>query len=489
MEVNSPPYTLVFFGATGDLFQSKLLPALFQLHKTSLLHPDTLVFGCGRTNMDDAAFHDFIETTLPRGIAKQDKDIFLSRFSYCRVDPAYKESFIALREKLDAVDYSIPRSRLYYLAVPPTANESLIANLSESGLMEEEDHSQNGFRHILLEKPFGTDLDSAGDLDTFLLKHADEHQYFRIDHYLGKDTVQNIMIMRFANLIFEPIWNSQYIDHIQISVSEKGGIGGRAGYYDKAGAVRDMFQNHLLEILALIAMEKPATFDAESIRRVKLQLFNAIRPFSEEEIGINPVRGQYAGYKNEAGVAPDSRAETFAALRLWIDNPRWKGVPFYLRSGKCLSETVSTVTISFKSLSNSFFENEPPNKLTLRIQPNEGMCLNLRAKHPGPKFCIGDLPLAFCYSDLGDTSSAPNGYARLLLDAMLHDHTLFVHRETIAASWRFFTPILKIWENDPDAYHLHQYEQGSQGPAASDELMAHDGRAWEQIKLDIPIGR
>ena len=484
MEVNAAPCALVLFGATGDLAARKLLPALFQLHAASLLHATSRIIGCGRTPLDDAAFRARAALTLPADAPAAQREAFLERLGYVPFDDADPTSFAALAARLDALDRletPVPFARLYYLAVPPAAMQPLVGRLAEAGLLAEPSLDSPP-RHLLIEKPFGSDSRSAEALDAFLKRHAREHQIFRIDHYLGKGTVQNILVMRFANLLFHPVWRAECVDHVQITAAETIGVENRAGYYDQAGLVRDMFQNHLLELLAFTAMETPSAFDADAIQKAKLDVIRAIRPFSAAGASEDFVRGQYRGYRAERGVAPDSATETFAAARLWVDTPRWRGVPFYLRSGKRLAVRETTVTLAFKPAPCQVYGPCDAGKLTLRIQPDKGVCLHLQAKRPGPKLCIGDLPLSFRYADLGDTSSRPDGYARLLLDAMLHDHTLFVRNDTIAASWALFTPVLERWSRDPAFCPLHDYEPGSTGPAAADALIARDGRVWERFE-------
>jgi len=485
LEVAPAPCVLVLFGGTGDLARRKLIPSLFQLHMRELLHATSRIVGCGRSVHDNVSFRALIASALPSE-RQEDRDSFLARISYVQTTETDPLSFLRLAAHLDVLDRletPSPFNRLYYLAVPSSSYQPIITRLADTGLLKEPD-ANFAWRHLLLEKPFGSDTASAEDLDAFLQKHVREDQVFRIDHYLGKDTVQNILILRFANILFEPVWNARYIDHVQITVAEKLGVEHRAGYYEQAGLLRDMFQNHLLEMLALIGMEPPTAFSADAIHSEKLALIRAIRAFPVKELHTCAVRGQYVagsdhpGYREEQGVNPLSTVETFAAMKLWIDTPRWYNVPFYLRSGKRLSDRASTITLVFKPSPYTLFGDAAPDSLVLKVQPDEGMRLHLQAKRPGPKLCMGELPLAFNYADLDDELDAPDAYARLLLDAMLHDHTLFVRNETISAAWHLFTPILDAWRDDPDACPLYTYPAGSDGPTAAADLLARDGRAW-----------
>ena len=492
MEVSPAPCVLVFFGATGDLARRKLMPSLLQLEARGLLHDCTKIVGCGRTPHDDDSFRALIAAALPACPAEQ-RERFVGRFSYRRTDEAEADSFAALAAHLSALDTletPVPFNRLYFLAVPPAACQPLVSRLAGAGLLEEPDH-ETACRHLALEKPFGSDAASAAELDAFLHRHVREDQIFRVDHYLAKDTIQNILMLRFANILFEPVWNAHYIDHVQISVAESVGLENRAGYFEHVGLLRDMFQNHLLEMLALVAMEPPATFSADSIHAEKKKLIQAIRPFSLAALDASLVRAQYAsgsglpGYREEPGVRPDSQTETYVAAKLFVDNWRWRGVPFYLRAGKRLNTRASEISLVFKSVPHSMFtpaasDALTPNVLTLRIQPQENVNLLLQAKLPGPKLCIGNLPLHFAFSDLG-TWDAPDAYARLLLDVMLHDHTLFVRNDTIAAAWELFTPVLEAWRDTPASAPLHAYAAGSDGPAAAADLLARDGRAWQTL--------
>lgn len=489
LEVSPAPCVLVLFGGTGDLANRKLIPSLYQLHTRDLLHATSRIVGCGRTRHDDASFRAFVAQALPPNAAAAVRDAFLDRVSFVQTDEKDPPSFDRLSqhlETLDTLETPAPFNRLYYLAIPPSTYQPIITRLAEAGLLHEP-AGESGKRHLLLEKPFGSDSASAAALNAFLRLHVKEEQIFRIDHYLGKDTVQNILILRFANILFEPVWNAAHIDHVQITVAETLGVEHRAGYYEQSGQLRDMFQNHLLQMLALVAMEPPTEFSADAVRREKISLIRSIRAFPLDSLGSSVVRGQYTAgngypaYREEPGVNAESTVETFAAAKFWVDTPRWRGVPFYLRSGKRLAARTSTITLVFKPSPHMIFGACGPDVLVLTVQPDEGMRLHLQAKRPGPKLCMGELPLSFNYADLGDELDAPDAYARLLLDAMLQDNTLFVRNEAIAAAWQLFTPVLETWRDHAEQCPLHPYPAGSEGPEAADALLARDGRAWVSL--------
>ncbi len=490
IEVAPAPCALVIFGGTGDLARRKLFPSLFQMHRLGLLHDATRIVGCGRSVLTDEAFREQASTFL-RQADPQPRAAFLARVTYRQADTAEPSTFRGLAAHLDTLDRTadtpVPLNRLYYFAVPSSSYQPIISMLDAAGQIGEHEHDRGPWRHLLIEKPFGSDTASAARLDAFLKTVAKEEQLFRIDHYLGKETVQNIMVMRFANIMFEPVWNARHVDHVQITVAETLGVERRAAYFDETGLLRDMFQNHMTEMLALTAMEPPERFDADAIHARKLQLIRAIRPFDTRCLPGAIVRAQYAAghgmpaYREEPGVEADSATETFVAAKLWIDTPRWAGTPFYLRAGKRMAADSSAITIVFKTSPHLDLGRPGANALVLRARPAEGMRLHLLAKCPGPKLCAGELPLSFDYASLSGEQEAPDAYARLLLDAMLHDHTLFVRSETIQSAWELFTPVLELWRDTPETCPLSAYPAGSGGPAAADALLAADGREWSGL--------
>ena len=499
LEVAPVPNTIAIFGASGDLSCRKLIPALFQLFKRGLLHEQSRIVGCARSELDDSSFH----ALLAKWIKGSPDDIreFLRRVHYVHGDYDDPAFYQAISTKLDQAEREAggdPGSfgRIFYLAMPSALYSNIVDHLGASGLTKETP-SGVPWRHVILEKPFGRDLASAQELDRELHKTLDERQIYRIDHYLGKETVQNIMILRFANLIFEPVWNSRYIDNVQITVAETVGVERRAGYFDKSGLLRDMFQNHILEMLALVAMENPGSIDADSIRSEKLKLLRSIRPFDPKHLEKSIVRAQYSAgeingetvpaYADEPGIPADSDTETFVAMRLLLDNWRWHGVPFYLRSGKRMKEKTSRIIINFKPIPHSIFspvkaEDLTPNQLILNVQPEEGLRLTIQAKQPGPKLCMGALSMDFKYASIlepGETM--PDAYERLLLDCMLGDQTLFIRNDTIEHAWSLLTPVLNVWERGeggpvPPLFH---YPAGSWGPKEAESLTDMDKVLWK----------
>ena len=456
IEVTPLPCLLTVFGALGDLAGRKLFPSLYRLHRRKLLHESSGIVACGRRPMSHADFRSYVRS-LPGIQAAADPEIesFLRRIYYLSGDYRQEETIRALARMLDAAGKERDcgdSSRIFYLAVAPDTYLPLVEKLARSGLLSEpcEAPDCSQWRHVIFEKPFGYDLDSAIELEHGLLRFLTEQQIYRIDHYLGKETVQNILMFRFANLIFEPVWNRNCIDSVEITVSETVGVEHRAGYFDRTGLLRDMFQNHMLEMLSLVAMECPVSFDADRIRDEKARLLRSLRPLNPEDMLL----GQYAagngmkGYREEPGIPSDSRTETFVALKLFVDNPRWKDVPFFLRSGKRLNARSSRIIINFKHIPHSIFtgmreKDLAPNRLVLTVQPQEGLTLELIAKKPGPKLCMGELAMDFRYSSIlepGETM--PDAYERLLLDCMLGDQTLFLRSDTVRLAWKFLEPAL-----------------------------------------------
>jgi glucose-6-phosphate 1-dehydrogenase len=486
------PLALVIFGGTGDLARRKLMPALWKLRQNGLLPDGFAIVGNSREDIDDdeyrkrmhGALEEFAEAPDPGEWAA-----FAKRMVYVHGSTDDPRTFQALRERLEEVDreHGTRGNRLYYLALPPSVIAPTTEGLGRAGLVCDED--DECWTRIIVEKPFGRDLASAHELNRALLRVFGEKQVFRIDHYLGKETLQNLLIFRFANVIWEPLWSRTYVDHVQITVSESVGVEGRANYYDRSGALRDMVQSHLLQILTLVAMEPPASYDADSIRSEKVKVLQSIPLLQGGDIHRHAVRGQYAaakggdepmpGYREEPGVPPDSRTETFAALRLTVDNWRWAGVPFYLRTGKRMPSKASEVVIRFRPAPHPVrdlvqSDDPAPNALVLHVQPDEGISLFFEAKEPGLRGALRPVSMDFDYCRAFGKDS-PEAYQRLLLDAMLGDATLFARRDEVEAAWTLITPIAEAWEagGEPEPYPA-----GSWGPRGADELLAREGRSW-----------
>ena len=470
-----------------------MLPAIHALFERKLLPEKFAVIGVARTEMTNEAFQEEVREAMAAN-GDTVTDDFLARFSYVAGQYTEAAMFELLETELKRVSeaHGTEGNALFYLAMPPTMFEPIVKGLAEQGLLDEEE----AWSRVIIEKPFGHDLESAVALDKSLKRYIKESQTYRIDHYLGKETVQNILMLRFANAIFEPLWNHTYIEKVEITVAEELGVEKRAGYYDKAGALRDMFQNHMVQMLSLIAMEPPAIFEADAYRDEIAKLISSIRPLEGQDLGKISVRGQYVeavdserpavGYRKEEGVAPNSQTETYVALKLFIDNWRWRGVPFYMRTGKRLPKKSSEIAITFRPIPHSIFKPIRPrdfnqNVLLLRMQPHEGMGLSLEVKSPGSKLCVNTLEMDFSYSDFMQGEDIPDAYERLILDALLGDQTLFVRNDTVEASWRLFMPLLRAWEADLDNVPLCFYPAYSEGPKETNEILEGGSLQWRKI--------
>jgi len=482
------PFTLVIFGASGDLTRRKLLPALFALYASRTLPEPFAVVAVARTEMSSDEFRRRMRDAVAEfGRVQPPSEGVWSRFAaalhYLSGDPKDPALYARLERCLRDVERRPPRNRLFYCATPPSLYDDIVERLGASGLARQ----REGWTRIVVEKPFGRDLASARALNRQLLGVFTEDQVYRIDHYLGKETVQNLLVLRFANGIFEPLWNRNHVDHVQITVAETLGVETRGAYYEEAGALRDMMQNHLLQLLCLIAMEPPVTFEAAPVRDEKNKVLESIRPI--ERVHDAAVRGQYragfvdgrpaAAYRSEKGVAAESATETYAALKLFVDNWRWAGVPFYLRTGKRLARWLSEIAVQFRRTPHMIFRRQPGgverNLLAIRIQPDEGMALRVVAKVPGPELRLGPVELDFRYGEVFG-GQPPEAYERLLLDAIAGDTTLFAPGTWVEQAWAILEPVLDGWRADPSA--PPPYDAGSWGPAAADEFIARDGRAW-----------
>ena len=474
---------LVIFGASGDLTRRKLLPALYNLAEAGLLPEQFAIVGVARPRTDEAAYRGQMRERVTDAegepLEPEKWKHIEDRLHYVSGEFHDQRLYQELAERLRELGsrYSTPANYLFYFAIPPDLFSTVADQLAASGLAKEDD----GWRRVIVEKPFGYDLESARALNARLTAGFHESQIYRIDHYLGKETVQNILAFRFANGIFEPIWNRRYVSHVQMTVAEEDGIGSRGAYYDKAGALRDIVQNHMFQLLTLVAMEPPISFRSEDVRDEKVKVLHAVPALTSDAIARDVVRGQYEGYRNEPNVATDSHTETFVAMRLNVDNWRWAGVPFYLRTGKKLARRDTHVAVQFKRAPFTLFRDTPvehtnPNVLTLRIQPDEGISLSFDAKVPGPLERLETVTMDFSYQEHFKQEPS-TGYETLLFDAMTGDQTLFHRMDMVEAGWQIVEPVLRQWERDTSV-PVPGYPAGSTGPTEADELLGRDDRRW-----------
>lgn len=487
---------LVIFGSNGDLARRKLLPAVFQLFLDQLLPEKFLVVGAGSQEKDEQtyrkdvrkALHEFVSDKVEKAAGRVDD--FLNKVYYKKVHNQTESDFGELKNYLDKLseEHQIRQNFIYYFSIPPFLYDVVAAHLQKYGLNTEE----NGWKRIIVEKPFGYSYDSAIELDKKLHQGFNEDQIYRIDHYLGKETVQNIMVTRFYNGFFEPIWNRKYVDRVEITAAEKIGVEGRGGYYDSSGAMRDMVQNHLLQVLAVVAMEPPSIFDSESIRNETVKVLQALRPIKDGDVAKQVVRGQYiatqvgdkmhTGYRQEKDVSPNSKTETFVAIKAFIDNWRWGDVPFYIRTGKHLPERVTEVVIHLKHAPHQLFKQlcltQPNNMIILRIHPDAGVAIDFGMKIPGAGYKVHNVNMAFHYDDLAE-NKIPEAYERLLLDCMVGDSTLYARADAVRSSWKFVDSIIQAWQSNPQI-PLYFYECNTWGPLEANKLFNDEHTQWRE---------
>ena len=486
------PCAFVIFGASGDLTRRKLVPAIWHLHHQGRLPQAFHLVGVARRAWDDNLFRQKMRESLAEFVGPLDdsaRDAFLAKFHYVRGDPGNPATYAALKAQLEALDSECGTEGncCFYCSVPPQIYRDIVEQLGRAGLGCQH-RDRHGWCRIIVEKPFGHNYDSARELNQALHSVFAEDQIYRIDHYLGKETVQNILVFRLGNSIFEPLWNRRYVDHVQITAAESVGVEHRAGYYDQSGALRDMIQNHLLQVLCVIAMEPPSSFDAESVRLEKLKVLKAIRPIRIGQVDRYAVRGQYGpsedelGYLQEEDVPPNSRTETFAALEFTVDNWRWQGVPFYVRTGKRMAKRTSTVTLQFHQPPHLIFAQADalaPSTLTIRIQPEEGISLSFNGKIPGPDVHLDTVNMDFSYAD-SFGGRTPEAYETLFLDCLLGDATLYSDSDWIEQSWALLTPILDAWQA-PSSGEVPSYPVGAAGPEEANELLGEAWRKWAPL--------
>src|ERR1041385_652751 len=479
------PGVVVIFGATGDLTKRKLMPALCSLAGLGCLG-SVRILGVGRNTMSESDFQTLVREALKESektehLEEQQWEEFSQCLHYMAGELDDGNTYEQISARLEELAREgASKNRLFYLATPPSLFSVIVKKLGESGLAKEDEH----WSRIVIEKPFGRDLDSAKALNAEVLQVFNESQVYRIDHYLGKETVQNILVFRFGNSMFEPIWNRNYVEYVEITAAETVGVGTRAGYYEEAGALRDMVANHLLQLVTLTAMEPPVAFDADNVREEKVQVLRSIRRLKPEQIAERTVRAQYEGYKQEEGVKPDSQTETYAAIEFQIANWRWSGVPFYVRTGKSLGRHLTEIAVHLKRTPQALFARTPdeeidPNVIALRLQPNEGITVTFGAKRPGFEMQTSTVHMDFCYKS-GFGVEAPDAYEMLLLDVMQGDATLFIRSDEVEGQWRLITPMQEAWASR-GLPPVATYEAGSDGPAEADELPRRNGHRWRKL--------